>query len=592
MKSKTKTILIFAAILAAAFLIAFLDGGAVQSAADEEEEGTLIGAFVSEEDIDIGGDLAVSAAGKFVWKAGRLYMDTDEDWWALKDRGSGIYCTMEPDSRDGEEDAKSPCITNFGTLGAPQGKTAIDNDNGIRTTDIDLSGEVYACGSRHVIFKFYPIYQTDDGRIYLTRGNSMGMSGADGASITHTLTSDKTETIGGKSERVKVRVAITVAARPTPTKFTVAHMDENDDLLKLEEFAPDALPESITAAPGAAYLIGTSYGTDWNGETAEYDICSRSNDSAPYSYSNLDTFRYQGGKLCSISIKVNWGGGNSMKRLIAFALALAVVFGVSFALYKPERIEAAARETMEDEWVGYFFALEPFDGRRYATETGDDYDFGVPGVPVFVTITAFEPDDPDYEEGSEFNYSVGAAVSDEAVGSGMRVNVDDNGSSYETSGEICYASGEWKPVKQCSVYRTSDGKYYAEWDRTGMGPRVGVSREESVEWKVNGRTERRSIKVSITFEEHTAAESVEFVWMDSDKNVLSRAEYAADALPETLTAPDGASMLVVTQTSADGTSARSLCTQDDLFARAYVPSTLSGLLRVVDVSLDWGENGT
>ena len=43
-----------------------------------------------------------------------------------------------------------------------------------------------------------------------------------------------------------------------------------------------------------------------------------------------------------------------MKRIIAFALALAVVFGVSFALYKPERIEAAARETMEDEWVGYF----------------------------------------------------------------------------------------------------------------------------------------------------------------------------------------------------------------------------------------------
>ena len=281
-----------------------------------------------------------------------------------------------------------------------------------------------------------------------------------------------------------------------------------------------------------------------------------------------------------------------MKRLIAFALALAVVFGVSFALYKPERIEAAVRETMEDEWVGYFFALEPFDGRRYATENGDDYDFGVPGVPVFVTITPFEPDDPDYEEGSEFNYAVGAAVSDEVVGSGMRVNVDDNGSSYETGGEIFYASGEWKPVKQCSVYRTSEGKYYAEWDHTGMGAHVGVSREESVEWKVNGRTERRSIKVSVSFAEHAAAESVDFVWMDSDKNVLSRAEYAADALPETLTAPDGASMLVVTQTSADGTSARSLCTQDDMFSRAYVPSTLSGLLRVVDVSLDWGEDET
>lgn len=310
MKSKTKTILIFAAILAAVFLIAFLDGSAVQSAADEEGEGMLIGAFVSEENLDID-DLEVTATGKIQWKQGRLYMDTDEDWWALKDRGSGIYCTMEPDSRDGEEDAKSPCITNFGTLGAPQGKTAIDNDNGIRTTDIDLSGEVYACGDRQVIFKLYPIYQTSDGRIYLTRGNSMGMSGADGASITHTLTRDKTETIGGKSERVKVRVAITAVSRPTPTKFTVAHMDENDDLLKLEEFAPDALPKSITAADGAAYLIGTSYGQDGDGETAEYGICSRSNDSAPYSYSNLDTFRYQDGKLCSISIKVNWGEGTA-----------------------------------------------------------------------------------------------------------------------------------------------------------------------------------------------------------------------------------------------------------------------------------------
>ena len=309
MKSKTKTILIFAAILAAVFLIAFLDGGAVQSAADEEEEGTLIGAFVSEEDLDID-DLEVTATGKIQWKRGRLYMETD-DWSALGERGGGIYCTMEPDARCGEEDAKSPNIRIFGALGAPLGKAGIDDDNGVRTTDIDLSGEVYACGDRQVIFNLYPIYQTSDGRIYLTRGNSMGMSGADGASMTHTLTSDKTETIGGKSERVKVRVAITVAARPTPTKFTVAHMDKNDQLLKLEEFAPDALPESITAAPGAVYLIGTSYGQDWDGETAEYTISSRSNDSAPYAYSKLNTFRYQDGKLCSISIPVKWGEGEA-----------------------------------------------------------------------------------------------------------------------------------------------------------------------------------------------------------------------------------------------------------------------------------------
>lgn len=293
-----------------------------------------------------------------------------------------------------------------------------------------------------------------------------------------------------------------------------------------------------------------------------------------------------------------------MKRLIAFALALAVVFGVSFALYKPERIEAAAQETMDDEWVGYFFALEPFDGRRCATENGDDYDFGVPGVPVFVTITAFEPDDPDYEEGSEFNNSVGAAVSDEVVGSGMRVNVDDNGSSYETGGEIALDALGQAELYECYVYRTSAGDYYAECTQANgtnvcyrtpsanLNQTRTISTERSSDWRANGKTQSRSIKVSVSFAAYTAAESVDFVWMDSDKNVLSRAEYAADALPETLAAPERAALLVTAMQSVDGTSARTLCTQDDLFARAYVPSTLSGLLRVVDVSLDWGEDET
>ena len=293
-----------------------------------------------------------------------------------------------------------------------------------------------------------------------------------------------------------------------------------------------------------------------------------------------------------------------MKRLIAFALALAVVFGVSFALYKPERIEAAAQETMDDEWVGYFFALEPFDGKVYATETADDYDFGVPGVPVFVTITAFEPDDPDYEEGSEFNNSVGAAVSDEVVGSGMHIKVDDNGSSYETGGEIALDALGQAELYECYVYRTSAGDYYAECTQANgtnvcyrtpsanLNQTRTISTERSSDWRVNGKAQSRSIKVSVSFAAHTAAESVEFVWMDSEKNVLSRAEYAADALPETLAAPEHAALLVTAMQSVDGTTERTLCTQDDLFARAYVPSTLSVLLRVVDVSLDWGEDGT
>lgn len=293
-----------------------------------------------------------------------------------------------------------------------------------------------------------------------------------------------------------------------------------------------------------------------------------------------------------------------MKRLIAFALALAVVFGVSFALYKPERIGENTAQQTDDVWVGYFFSPKDFNGKAYAAKTDDGYDFSVPGVPVFVTITPFEPGEPGYEEGSEFNYSVGEAVSDEVVGSGMHIKVDDNGSSYETGGEIVLDAQKRVELYECYVYRTPAGDYYAECVLyNGMksaycGPGFGlkqtrtISAERSGDWSVSGKTQSHSIKVSVSFVEHTAAERLVFVWLRGDKSILSREEYGADALPETLTAPDGAEILVVTQTSADGTNARSLCTQDDLFARAYVPSMLSGLLRVVDVSLDWGENGT
>lgn len=282
-----------------------------------------------------------------------------------------------------------------------------------------------------------------------------------------------------------------------------------------------------------------------------------------------------------------------MKRLIAFALALAVVFSVSFALYKPERIEAAAQETMDDEWVGYFFALEPFDGRRYATETGDDYDFGVPSVPVFVSITAFSPDDPDYEEDSAFNYSIGMAASEEVERSGLHVFGDDNGDRYETGGSILLDAQCSTELYACDVFRTADGRYYAVCTGEGYcGDGFGLSRSETHSWTLNGKKQSRTVSVSASLEAHTAAESVDFVWMDSDKNVLARAAYAADALPETLTAPDGASMLVVTQTSADGTSARSLCTAEDMSTVVYTPSTLSGLLRAAYVTLDWGEDET
>ena len=287
-----------------------------------------------------------------------------------------------------------------------------------------------------------------------------------------------------------------------------------------------------------------------------------------------------------------------MKRLIAFALALAAVFGASLAFYRPE-LKNAAQETAADEWVGYFFALEPFSGRRYAAENGDDYDFGVPGVPLFVTITEIEPGDPDYVEDSEFNDSVGAAMSDEVAGSGMNVNVDDNGDRYEIGGDIILDAQNRVVLNECYVYRTAEGKYYVECvTANGMksaycGPGFGLKQTRSAEWAANGEKRSRTVSVSVSLVEYAAAEAVTLAWMDGAKNILLRTEYPADALPETLTAPENAVLLVAALRNADGTVTRGAYTADgeERSVRLYVPSEMEGLLRRCDIPLDWGKGG-
>lgn len=291
-----------------------------------------------------------------------------------------------------------------------------------------------------------------------------------------------------------------------------------------------------------------------------------------------------------------------MKRVIAFALALAAVFGVSFALYKPEEARQS-RETYEREWVGYFFALEEFEGRAYAVKNGEEYDFGVPGVPIFLTITEIRPGEPGYTEGSEFNYAIGAAVGEGADSHGMSVSGSDDGETYEIGGDIESDAGNKPWLYECYVYRTSAGDYYAEGVKVnGMrsiycGSGFGLSQTRTISdsrmssWTVNGEKRSRTVKVNVSLVDHAAAETVIFTWLDGDKNVLSREEYTADAVPGALTAPEGAAMLVVTQENTNDTVTRTLCTAEDAFTTVYVPSVLSGLLHVADVALDWGEEG-
>lgn len=283
-----------------------------------------------------------------------------------------------------------------------------------------------------------------------------------------------------------------------------------------------------------------------------------------------------------------------MKRLTAFLLALAAVFALALALWSPARVSTAQREETDeaDEWVGYFFSFEPLEERAWAVETADGgYDFGVTGIPFFLTITAITPEEAGYEEGSPYNSIIGEALGEGVTSGGMNIHSGDDGERYEIDGTITFSRKDAPALLVSEVYRTAAGEYYAEYTGSGyFGEGVGLGGERSVSRRVNGEMRARVISVRVSFETGCACEEAVFLWLDAEKRILAREVFSAEAMPEEVKAPEGAALLILTEkrSATDGTlTARTAFTAEEMIATLYVAAESEGLLNARYVSLIW-----
>lgn len=139
-----------------------------------------------------------------------------------------------------------------------------DVNTNINVTDdgdeLSLEGTIYMVpGQMDKGISYYtnPVFQTADGRIYLTGGDSFSTSGEseEGVHLTTTLSGEIQTTENGKSQKEKSSVAVSFATMYRPVKITLYQMDEKHQCIKQQEYAPGALPESLEMEPEAAYLL-------------------------------------------------------------------------------------------------------------------------------------------------------------------------------------------------------------------------------------------------------------------------------------------------------------------------------------------------
>ena len=114
-----------------------------------------------------------------------------------------------------------------------------------------------------------PVWQTEEGEIYLTTGLGFGTAGniTEGADITHTQEATHTRTENGKTVADISTISITLELAKKPTKIMLYQMNAAHEILKQEEFLPGEVPEEITAEKGTAYFLVETEKVGTNGAT-------------------------------------------------------------------------------------------------------------------------------------------------------------------------------------------------------------------------------------------------------------------------------------------------------------------------------------
>lgn len=227
--------------------------------------------------------------------------------------------------------------------------------------------------------------------------------------------------------------------------------------------------------------------------------------------------------------------------------------------------------------------MQPYAGRLYAvrtdktlygdsgTETVQEYVFeGMEGIPCFFALVP----------ATETEESYHTMISDEALSGGQAaLNETDTGFDIDLEATIYVASRPEQDVGQPAVwyfnpvYQTPDGQVYAKPGNSVQGSLLGgetwthtLEEEGAVTWGGTAETYRTSVKISVAAMD--PPDTIVLLQMDEASQVLDRASYPPEALPEKLTLNAEAAYLIAETHSGDRVT-RELLDQEDSSLRTF-----------------------
>lgn len=260
-----------AVILLLALCLALLSG--CQLAVEDGDKASadrLAGVFVTTEYLDlfdaeayvndnlrvVGGDIAID--GDTSAYEGRIYATRMEeegdrpDTYAFEGlEGSAFYSLFSQDEET--EEGYHHSVVSGGISDAHSHYTVTDEGERI---ELDASIYFEADGTSP---EFYcnPVYQTEDGQIYLTSGSGISTDGVlvEGTMMSQKLEETSTVTVNGEKEEFGLSVEIHIVGVYLPEKYVLIRMSEDDQVIGREEYIPGSFPEEMEFDAETAYVL-------------------------------------------------------------------------------------------------------------------------------------------------------------------------------------------------------------------------------------------------------------------------------------------------------------------------------------------------
>lgn len=117
-----------------------------------------------------------------------------------------------------------------------------------------IEGTIYVTeGMDYYQFYLNPIFQDEQGRVYLVSGNSFSTNSMGESSMSNS--SEFTTTVDGVETTHRGSVKVNYVGVPRAEKILVLQMDAQSNVLSRQEYAPGTLPKEITPADGTDYFL-------------------------------------------------------------------------------------------------------------------------------------------------------------------------------------------------------------------------------------------------------------------------------------------------------------------------------------------------